>query len=51
MLLMFRRSVWYAMTKARFFGVVIDLVACVRKMSACVRSMTLLNCLLMSLSL
>ena len=37
MLLMCGRSVWYSMTNGRFFGVVLDLVVCVRKMSACVR--------------
>ena len=51
MLLMCGRSVWYSMTNGRFFGVVLDLVVCVRKMSACVRSITLLNCLIISLSL
>ena len=51
MLLMCGRSVWYSMTNERFFGVVLDLVVCVRKMSACVRSITLLNCLIISLSL
>ena len=51
MLLMCGRSVWYSMTNRRFFGVVLDLVACVRKMSACVRSLTLLNFLIISLSL
>ena len=51
MLLMCGRSVWYSMTNGRFFGVVLDLVVCVRKMSACVRFITLLNCLIISLSL
>ena len=51
MLLMCGSSVCYSMTNGRFFGVVLDLVVCVRKMSACVRFITLLNCLIMSLSL
>ena len=51
MLPMCGRSVWYSMTNGRFFGVVLDLVVCVRKMSACVRFITLLNCLIISLSL
>ena len=51
MLLMCGKSVRYSMTNGRFFGVVLDLVVCVRKMSSCVRSITLLNCLIISLSL
>ena len=50
-LLMCGRSVCYSMTNGRFFGVVLDLVVCVRKMSACVGSITLLNCLIISLFL
>ena len=51
MLLMCGRSVWYSMTNGRFFGVVLDLVVCVRKMSAYVRFITLLSCLIKPLSL
>ena len=51
MLLICGRSVWYSMTSGRFLGIVLNLVVCVRKMCACVRSITLLNCLIISLSL